>query len=522
MDNLTTPLKEFSSWRTFLWPIHRHEHKKFIPMLLMLFFISLDSSILKTLKDSLLVTAKFSGAEVIPFAKVWAVLPSAFMLTLLYTCLSNRIRGEIVIYIMVSIFMLYFFVFTFILYPIRDTIHPHAMADALEKILPLGFKGVIAMFRYWTFTLFYLISELWSSLVLFVLFWGFVNQVTKISESKRFYGLLSVGINLSGVFAGQISIYCCDITRMRSFFFGEDAWHQSLILLTSLILIFAFIALVIFRWMHVYVLTKLQDDERQTDRVKDEIRPKLSLKQSFSFVLSSKYLLGIAIIIICYNIAINLTEVLWKNEVRGLYPDANDYTHYMNQVVSIIGIIATLSSLILSGNAIRRFGWKFTALLTPSIFLIMGITFFSFLLYKQDSSLNFIASFFGLNSVLPMSVFLGSSQIILSRAAKYSVFDTTKEMLYVPLSSDSKRVGKAAIDGVCSRMGRSGGSVTYQALLLIFSTLSAVTPYVLVVFIIIIAIWMLTIHFLGKSLTELSLKTASPPEAFPSLQVTPV
>ena len=65
----------FSQWRRYLWPVHRYELKKLIPMLLIFFFISFDYNVLRTLKDSLLITAKSSGAEVIPFVKVWAMFP---------------------------------------------------------------------------------------------------------------------------------------------------------------------------------------------------------------------------------------------------------------------------------------------------------------------------------------------------------------------------------------------------------------------------------------------------------------
>ena len=49
---------------------------------------------------------------------------------------------------------------------------------------------------------------------------------------------------------------------------------------------------------------------------------------------------------------------------------------------------------------------------------------------------------------------------MLSRGAKYSVFDATKEMSFVPLAPESKIKGKAAIDGVAvARLGKSSGSL---------------------------------------------------------------
>lgn len=502
MSSMSLKSPEFSQWRRYLWPVHSHELKKLIPMLLIFFFISFDYNILRTLKDSLLITAKSSGAEVIPFVKVWGVFPGAILMTLLFAWLSNRLSSERVFYIIISIFLIYFAIFTFLLYPIRDLIHPHAFADKLEMYLPLGCKGLVAMFRYWTFTIFYVMSELWSSAVLSVLFWGFANQVTKIGEAKRFYGLFGVGANFSGIFAGQASVFCCRFTNSGGVLpIGEDAWHQSLILMVSLIICSGITSLFLFRWLNKNVLRK-EPDYVSSSVKKEEVKGKISLKESLLCLLNSKYLLSIAFIVISYNFVINLTEVLWKQQVSTLYPNPNDYTVYMNHIVSIIGLVATFTSLFVSGNSIRKGGWTFTAFLTPIILFVTSIGFFTFFFYDQFFP-GEVISFLGY-SPLAIVVFFGSLQNILSRGAKYSVFDSTKEMAFVPLTAEKKLIGKAAIDGVCSRLGKSGGSVVYQSLLILFSTISASAPYVAVVLFGVIAIWMLAVRLLGKQFNELT------------------
>ena len=82
---------------------------------------------------------------------------------------------------------------------------------------------------------------------------------------------------------------------------------------------------------------------------------------------------------------------------------------------------------------------------------------------------------------LALVVFFGGAQNCLSKAAKYSVFDATKEMAFIPLDHDVKLKGKAAIDGVGSRLGKSGGSLIHQGLLMMFGSLSLSSPYVAVI-----------------------------------------
>ena len=146
--------KEFTGLRAFFWPVHQRELKKFLPMFLLFFLIFFDYNVLRTMKDALVVTAKSSGAEVIPFIKVWVMFPGAILMTYLFTRLSNRFSFETVFYTLMSLFLVYFFLFAFFAYPMREELHANELADSLQAWLPLGFKGLIAMIRYWLFTKF--------------------------------------------------------------------------------------------------------------------------------------------------------------------------------------------------------------------------------------------------------------------------------------------------------------------------------------------------------------------------------
>lgn len=494
---------EFSTWRAFLWPVHNHELKKLIPMLLIFFLIFFDYNVLRTMKDALVVTAKSSGAEVIPFIKVWVMFPGSLLMTYIFTRLSNRLVRETVFYVMMSLFLLYFFAFVFLVYPMKDHLHPHEFADRLELALPLGLKGFVAMIRYWTFTSFYVMSELWSNIILSMLFWGFANQVSQMNEAKRFYGLFGIGANFSGIAAGLISAYFCRIgsSTLPANGFDEKAWEHSMVMLISLVLIAGVAAMGIFRWMHKTVLT----DPRYytpSEKEKEEVKGRMSMRKNFSYLFQSRYLLAIAVVVISYNLVINLVEVLWKHEVRALYPNPTQYNLYMSHITTIIGVIATLTSIFVSGNMIRKCGWKFTAMLTPVVLLITSIGFFGFFFLKPYMT-DIVIPVLGATP-LAIVVFFGTAQNILSRAAKYTVYDATKEMAFIPLSAECKLKGKAAIDGVCNRLGKSGGSVIHQSLLIMFSSLTASAPYVGAVLLATISIWIVATGALGKKFNELT------------------
>lgn len=54
---------------------------------------------------------------------------------------------------------------------------PAAWAENLLETAGPRFAGPIAIVRNWTYCLFYVMAELWGSVVVSVLFWGFANQV---------------------------------------------------------------------------------------------------------------------------------------------------------------------------------------------------------------------------------------------------------------------------------------------------------------------------------------------------------
>lgn len=472
-------------------------------MLLIFFLITFNYNVLRTMKDTLVVTGKSSGAEAIPFIKVWFMFPGALLMTFLYTRLANRFSREKVFYGMMSVFLGFFTLFCLVLYPNRDFFHPNDLADNLEMILPAGFKGLIAAFRNWTYTLFYVMSEVWGNVILSLLMWGFANQVTSLGEARRFYALFGVGINFSGVVAGMLSVNMCLSEYNPNLPFGNDAWEQTLFLLVSTVIGVGLLILVLFRWLNRYVLTDPLYYDPSEARREEQMRGRISMRDSIRYLMKSRYLLYLALIVITYNIVINLVEVVWKHEVKELYPEQQAYTLYMSYITAIMGIVATFVSLFVAGNSVRRFGWSFTAMLTPMILLVTSIFFFGAMFFK-DLNPSLISSITMGISPLTVVVFFGSLQNVLSRAAKYTVFDETREMALIPLSPDCKVKGKAVIDGVCSRMGKSGGSFVHQTLLIAFSSMAASMPYVAVILMSIIAVWLLVTYLLGKEFTALT------------------
>lgn len=491
--------KEFGKLRSFFWPIHAFELKKVLPMFLMFFCISFNYTILRDTKDTLIVTAPGSGAEAIPFIKVWLVVPCAVLFMIIYAKLSNVLSKQRLFYAVVTPFLIFFALFALFLYPNRELFHPTDAADRLQSILPEGLMGLVAIFRNWTYALFYVLAELWGSVMLSLMFWGFANDITRVGEAKRFYALFGIGANVALLCSGPAIILVSDIRRHVPE--GIDAWGISLNLLMGMVVISGLLIIATYWWINRYVLTdpRFYAPGEQTNKKKE--KPKMSLGESFMYLAKSPYILCLAILVIAYGIAINIVEVTWKSQLKLQYPNSNDYSTFMGYFSTVTGAVTVLMMLFVGGNVIRRFGWGAAALVTPIVLLITGGIFFSLVIFRGDLS-GMIAALG--TTPLMLAVVVGMIQNIMSKSCKYSLFDPTKEMAYIPLDQEQKVKGKAAIDVVGARLGKSGGSLIQQGLLVAFGTISAITPYLGAILAVVIIAWVVAARSLSKQFLKLT------------------
>jgi len=214
-------------------------------------------------------------------------------------------------------------------------------------------------------------------------------------------------------------------------------------------------------------------------------KDKMSIAESAKFLASSQYLRLIATLVLGYGLSINFTEIMWKSLVKKQYPNPLDYQRFMGNFSSAVGL-STCIVIFFGVHVIRLLGWRVGAVATPGIMALLAAPFFACILIGFDNPTR-----------LMVAVVLGTVQSLLSKTSKYALFDPTTQMAYIPLDQESKVKGKAAIDVLGSRIGKSGGSLIQQGLVFAFGDIISAAPVVGVIFYSVLLVWIQAASKLG-------------------------
>lgn len=493
---MSTP--NFGRLRNFFWPIQGSEIKKFLPMTLMMFFVLFNYTVLRNTKDALVVTAV--GPEVIPFLKGVVIMPCAIVFVGVYATLSNRIKKESLFYGGVATFLIFFLIFALFLYPYRHILEPSA-----ETVLDLKnrfphFQHFFSIIEVWTLSLFYIFSELWGTIILGLLFWQFANQITKTSEAKRFYSMFGFLGHLALVVAGLSIKKFCAIQRSATP--GTDSCSVYLNALVMSVVFCGLMIMVIYYWMNRHVLSDPEFyDEALSKAKSNALKPKYTVFESFKHVVTSKYIGLIAILVLGYGIANNLAGLIWKRQLKLQYANTIDYGEFMGNFSIITGFV-TVTLIFFFKGIIPKFGWFRGAIITPLVLAITCSAFFTFIVFGD-----FFSPFLSPLNLTPLMivVIIGSAQQVLSKCSKYSMFDPSKEMAYIPLDENLKVKGKAAVDVIGHSLGKASGGYISGGLLILTaaSDLMMIAPYLMTIVVIVVTIWIVAVVKLNKLYSKL-------------------
>ncbi len=428
--------KGFSGLRGVFFPIYKYELKKVLPLSLLFFCIAYNYSVLRGSKD-IFILGK-SGASAIYYLKTFGVTPAVFLFTIAYSYISNITGRDGRFNIVIGYFTIFFLIYLLIILPNQETLQLNSMDQWQEK-LP-RFSGFWSIIKNWHTSLFYIHSEAWGAYALAVLFWTFANEIINIKQAKRMYSFLMIGANIGATLAG-LSL---------SYVIKGSPYITLIIVLAIICVIF-----LVYNYLSKAIEKNPEDYQIDTTPKPKKKKIKLSFTESMAVLFKSPYMLLIAVLVLSYGMSISLFEAVWKDRVQVFAAGNKEVLSMIyGRQLTYIGITTII--LIFGISPFVKKNWTLSALITPLVLLIGAFLFFIFMFFG-DSISNILS--LGNFDTLALAVYIGLANVVFIKGAKYAFFDPTKEQAYIPLDQESKIRGKAAVDGVGSRLGKSLGSI---------------------------------------------------------------
>lgn len=436
-----------------IFPIKRQEWILFALMFLVICLINVNFSVLRSMRNAMVVAGKGGSSSFIPYFELFGTFPASILLTWALSRLMRFFSFRFIFVVTMVFFLSFFVLFALVIYPQKE-----AIQILLEQKVGqfFGLTRFKVIFTHWPDMVFYIMSELWKVALLSVIFWGFINQNLSLDKAKRFYPSLMLGGSTGAILAGPITVVCTSQITWNLFPLSAHRWQHSLTLLTGCLFLCGLLTLFVFG----FLFRKLNQSSSFTPPSKKPLRKKeklpfsrqlLSLSSSMRYLLKSPYLCALLLLVVAEYISYALGELIFYETLKSIYPLRSDYCKYMGNLTFWTGITTSFFALVLTPYFLQKYRWIYSAMVAPILMVIMTFVFF-FPLYCGRTGL------ISTQTAASLAVFLGSLHFCVGRSIKYTFFDATKELAFIPLDQEGQVKGKLIIDGMGSRLGRGSSS----------------------------------------------------------------
>jgi ATP:ADP antiporter, AAA family len=257
----------------------------------------------------------------------------------------------------------------------------------------------------------------WANLMVVVLmahFWLTVNEMYNPREIKRLVGFFGSGGILGGIAGGLF-------TRILA----GAALSNHLLIFSALLLGAAMLT-----------VTRIFLQNTPAQESQDEIKRKLGWKTAFSSLKTHPYLSLLSVMVTLSIIVSTLIDYQFNGIIEQSIQGLDNRTGFYGVFNAGLMLVAFLLQLILTGPSFNRLGVKGMLLIYPFTLLVFSLGLVAF-------------------PVLIAVVMLKGSDKSLS----YSLNQSAREILYLPIPSSLKYQAKVVIDIFLNRIAKAAGAV---------------------------------------------------------------
>ncbi len=298
----------------------------------------------------------------------------------------------------------------------------HVIVERFERVrVVLGsllvFAGLLVLFRtvftprdLVTATAFYVFVDIFS-VVLVEQFWSLTDSVSSNDEGKRSFWFVGTGGLVGGVLGGLLASWLVKYTPLET----PD-------------LLYACAALLLVVWALNYAMYRAG--------IYAEVHEApLREKGDWRVMFSNRYLVLIALLLCCSQLAQPIVEFQFLNMAERAYVELDARTAFISEFFSVLGVISIGVNVVVTPLMHRVFGAIGGLALQPLVLAASSGFFY-----------------------LSPSLWMAGAMKVSDRGLSYSINRASKELLYIPVDPVLTYQAKAWIDMVGYRLFKGIGS----------------------------------------------------------------
>lgn len=351
-----------------------------------------------------------------------------------------------------------------------------SMDYATEDLFSDGkmtYKGVGVVFYVMlrTFTsirivLYYLLSELYGSIITSYLFWSFTNEFLTRRQALRFTPLFLMTGNLGLLFSGFL------LGRLNSFL-KNASYELNQYFAIGFPLFCSLVCTIICvqkQYFERHILSKEIVRTSHDNKTSANTRKRsVSFLEAFKIIFASRLVLGISVAVFAYNFSLNIIEGFCIRTYKVRAENSSKHMkaeHHIKDLESlgqiIIAIVVILFSFLPSGKFIEK-GYFLYYAVSSCIIAILGTVFvisighFNIATIRSHSQSGGIFGTF--ESRLYCEEKIAFAIMLLFRIIKYAAFDLTKEALSMRINPMYRAIFKGVYDGHFGKLSKACGAL---------------------------------------------------------------
>ncbi len=424
----------------------------------LLFSILLCQNLLHSIKDALPMTLG-NGYYAMPLLRTVSMIMTTILLPICYFLLNRFSFYTLFInfFLFSSLFLI---VMNFYVFPYKLNTEPIKIENEFWALL-----------HYWDISAFFLFADIWPFLAYGLLFWNMLNTSFNNKQAKEYYNFFLSWGNAGMILAGILNIVYIHNHHSSTIFYLQT-------LSIFLIFIFLISSLIVFNIKDM--LRNMTRDHMK----KKEPKHNLGVIESIKFIFSNSYIMLMFFISMSYSMIQVLAEPNWQFE-------KDQYSHsmfqdfvYLNSIITVIMGFCAVTLNKFGKKIFTKLQWLGTSLLAP-ILICISVSLFLIFKYIRDTFYLTDIYYFNLFVLL-----LGILQFLIIKSIRFSIWDFSFEMLYIPLNSEKQSKGKAAISLISAKYGKVFSSLIIYNFTSIFTLL----PIILIL----TSLWILSIIKISK------------------------